>query len=83
MSRRGGAGVVVLLIVIAVGLGVGVVTWSNLDTTLTAMKPGMSATANTTIDSVIANTWSGFNLNTILPIIAAASVVLAAIYWLS
>ena len=77
MSSRGSA--ILVVIVVAVTLGVGTIVWGNLDGVLTGMKPGMSATANTTIDSVISNTWSAFSLNTITPIIIGSAAVLGAI----
>jgi len=70
------------LVALSVGLGIGVITFANIDTTLVAMKPGLSATANNTIDAVISNTWSAFNLSTITPIIGGATLVLGAVSWL-
>lgn len=70
---------ILVVIIVAVTLGVGAIVWGELDNTLTGMKAGMSVDANSTIDTLITNTWSAFSLNTIVPIVLGAAAVLGAI----
>jgi len=74
------------LVTLSVALGISVITFANIDTVLTATKPAGNdtnqATVNATIDQVLGNTWSAFNLATITPIIGGATLVLGAVSWL-
>jgi len=68
---------VVALVALAIILPIGLMVHSSL-TGLTKIS-GMSATANTTVDNVNNNIYSAFNLTAIVPIIAAAAVIISVI----
>ena len=68
---------VVSLVAIAIVLPVGLMVLSKLET-LTKIA-GMSATANSTVDTVNTNTYSAFSLAAIIPIVAGAALVIAVI----
>ena len=68
---------VVALVALAILIPVGLMIQSSL-TTITKIT-GMSATANTTVDTVNNNIYSAFNLVAIVPIIAGAAVIISVI----
>jgi hypothetical protein len=68
---------VVSLVAIAICLPVGLMVLSKLES-LTKIS-GMSATANSTVDTVNTNTYSAFSLAAIIPIVAGAALVIAVI----
>lgn len=70
-------GLVVGFVTIGVALSVGLMIIGNLDTTTDAMNLG--TTGNTTRDTLFSNIYSGFDLTVILPIIAAAALIIAAV----
>ena len=74
------AGIVALVVsfvVIGVALSVGLMIIGTLDTTTDAMDLG--STGNTTRDTLFTNIYTGFDLTVILPIVAAASLIIAAV----
>jgi len=68
---------VVALVALAILIPVGLMIQSSL-TTITKIT-GMSATANSTVDTVNTNIYSAFNLVAIVPIIAGAAVIISVI----
>lgn len=80
-DRRGIAGAVIGLVVgfvvIGVALSVGLMIIGKLDTSTDAMDLG--STGNTTRDTLFENIYVGFDLTVILPIVAAASLIIAAV----
>lgn len=80
-NRRGITAMIIALVValvaLAIILPIGLMVHSSL-TGLTKIS-GMSATANTTVDNVNNNIYSAFNLTAIVPIIAAAAVIISVI----
>ena len=81
---REATGVVVALILVAAMVGVGAIVFGEFFATLVSMKPGMTTAANATIDAIGTNTWSGFNLTTLLPLVLAAGAIIAAVtYYLA
>jgi len=80
-NKRGIAAAVIGLVVgfvtIGVALSVGLMIIGNLDTTTDAMNLG--TTGNTTRDSLFSNIYTGFDLTVILPIVVAASLIIAAV----
>jgi hypothetical protein len=74
------AGVIALVVgfvVIGVGLSVGLMIIGKLDTTTDAMNLG--TTGNSTRDTLFSNIYTGFDLTVILPIVAAATLIIAAV----
>jgi len=68
---------VIGLVVIAILLPIGLIIVGNLKTTMDAMDLG--ATGNTTRTSLFSNIYSAFNLAVIVPIIAAAGIIISVV----
>lgn len=68
---------VIALVAIVIVLPIGLMVVSKLEA-LTKVS-GMSATANTTVDTVNSNTYSAFSLAAIIPIVAGASLIISVI----
>ena len=80
-SRRGIAALILSLVVSLVALAIIIPVGLMIHSSLTGLTKisGMSAQANTTVDNVNNNIYSGFNLVAIVPIIAAAAVIISVI----
>lgn len=68
---------VIGLVVIAILLPVGLIIVGNLNTTISAMDLG--ATGNATRTTLFSNIYSAFNLAVIVPIIAAAGIIISVV----
>jgi hypothetical protein len=80
-NRKGNIGLAIALIVSLVALGIvipiGMWTSSLIFTVIDGLNLGVSGNATrTTLET---NIWNAYNLSTILPIIAVAGVIIAAI----
>jgi len=67
-------GTTLSLVVIAVAVIIGLVVFANVSTTID--RTSLSAAQNTTFDSVVSNTNSGFKLLAVGLIVLAAGVIL-------
>lgn len=68
-------GMVVVLIACAVLVPIGLLVTSNLQTAM----PALTGSANTTAYSVYNNVYSAFSLSAVVPIVAAAGVIISII----
>jgi hypothetical protein len=68
-------GMVVVLIACAILIPIGVLVTANLATSM----PALTGTANTTAYAVYGNVYSAFQLSAIVPIVAAAGVIISII----
>lgn len=68
-------GMVVVLVACAVLVPIGLLVTSNLQ----ASMPALEGSANTTAYSVYNNVYSAFSLSAIVPIVAAAGVIISII----
>lgn len=68
-------GMVVVLVACAVLVPIGLLVTSNLQ----ASMPALTGSANTTAYSVYNNVYSAFSLSAIVPIVAAAGVIISII----
>ena len=66
------------LVKLGLGLLIAAILFGNLEGTLTALKPGLSSDANTTIDDTISNVWSGMALVIIVIIVVGAAYLAKA-----
>jgi hypothetical protein len=80
-NRKASIAVVIALVVglisVAIILPVGLFITSSLKTTVDAMDLG--AAGNTTRTNLFANIYAAYNLSVIIPIIAAAGLIIGAI----
>jgi len=67
----------IALIVVAFMVGVGLIVTSNVFTILDAMD--LRASGNATRTSLETNTWSGYDLSALLPIVLGASAVITVL----
>lgn len=81
INKRAMSGVIIALVVTLVTIGivlpVGLMITGEMDSTTDALDLG--ATGNTTRDNLFSNIYTGYDLSNILPLIVAASVVIAAV----
>lgn len=70
-------GLVVMLIAVAIILPVGMLVTANIQTIVNAMVLGTSGNATRT--ALFNNVWSAFNLSSIVPIVAAAALIIGVI----
>lgn len=70
-------GLVITLVTIGIVLPIGLMVVGQMDTTTDAMDLG--ATGNETRDALFTNIYVGFDLSNILPLVVAASVIIAAV----
>jgi hypothetical protein len=68
-------GMVVVLIACAVLVPIGVLITANLQTAM----PALTGSANTTAYAVYNNVYSAFSLSAVVPIVAAAGVIISII----
>ena len=68
-------GMVTVLIACAILIPIGVLVTANLQSSM----PSMTGSANTTAYAVYNNTYSAFNLSAVVPIVAAAGVIISII----
>lgn len=68
-------GMVVVLVACAVLVPIGLLVTSNLQTAM----PALTGSANTTAYSVFNNVYSAFSLSAVVPIVAAAGVIISII----
>jgi hypothetical protein len=68
-------GMVVVLITCAILIPIGLLITANLQ----AAMPALTGSANTTAYAVYANVYSAFSLSAVVPIVAAAGVIIAII----
>lgn len=68
-------GMVVVLVACAVLIPIGLLVSSNLQTSM----PALTGSANSTAYSVYNNVYSAFSLSAVVPIVAAAGVIISII----
>ena len=68
-------GMVVVLIACAILVPIGLLVTSNLQTAM----PALTGSANTTAYAVYNNVYSAFSLSAVVPIVAAAGVIISII----
>jgi len=74
MSQDGSTSTIVRLAVI---LFIGAIVLAKIEPMMTAMKTSaVSANANTTIDAVASNAWSGMQLTVVALVIVGAAIIL-------
>ena len=65
------------IVKLSVILFIGAIVLAKLEPTMTAMKTAStSANANTTIDAVASNAWSGMSLTVVSLVIVGAAIIL-------
>jgi len=79
MKAQGGLGVQGM-VVLAITIVVGVIVFSSFDSASSTI--GLTTAGTASLNNVTANTYSGFNIVSIAPIVAAAVVVLAIVAFL-
>jgi len=78
-SKRGSAlGLVIMMITLVIIIIVGLLVVGQLSTTADTMDLGTSGNATRT--TLFTNTYAGFNLAVIIPIIAAAGAILGIVF---
>lgn len=67
------------LVMVSLMMGIGMITNGQVFQIIDDNRPGMSAEFNDTADDLMANTWQGYNLGSLLPIVFGASAVISVV----